>query len=79
MGYCQPLYEFALLVALPGENYEDACRNAKELAQGLADDIPSGVEAVLEYEYEGPGRLEGQRILYLSPRDEPVGVWDVTG
>jgi hypothetical protein len=61
-------YQFAMILEVPAENYEDALKDAKlfdrvfqdTLEEGTSPEDPS-LKLVLDYETDN----EGQRVVYL--------------
>ena len=61
-------YEFAIVVTIPADKYEDAVAEAEEVAENLGMDAGIGVSLELNYEHDN----DGQRVLYLHPEDKPL-------
>ena len=67
MGYHTPLFDLAIIVSVPAENYAEACKIGKHIAAGLGDSEQLSVSLEQNFEYDD----EGQRVLYLHAENEP--------
>lgn len=62
-------YQFAIVITVPADNYEEA----KEKAGTVVDDmLDAGIGVSLETEYERDGSEENQRVLYLHDESKPL-------
>ena len=64
------LYQVAVILTIPAENYDAATTAALEIGQALSIDAGVGVEVVLTYEHDGSE--ENQRVVYLPSETEPT-------
>lgn len=65
-------YVVPILVSFPAESYDDALRQAQQLAEGLGDSEELSVSAVLDYEYDNAGC----RTVYVHPSEYGAEEWD---
>ena len=63
-----PLYDFAYVVTIEADSWDNAMREAKNLAEGLQDEEM----CVLDYGDETDN--ERQRVVYLHPAGEDNGM-----
>ena len=61
------MYEIAVILTIPAENYQAALTEALEIGDALSLDAGVGVEVVLDYERDN----EDQRVVYLPNENNP--------